>query len=646
MPKISKPYRNTTAHKALQVFAWILTVLLAGCLAYLVYEMSRTQMFTGMQLVLAGIIAGVLLLLLGLGMIRIRRNLFWKALCMILAVAVGSCGLIGGRYLNMTSQALDFIGGGSTTPERDDSDILNEADLLTSKLAVTVTTYAMQSSGITKPSDIAGKVLGTAPALDEQGTTGALEQLRNNGASFETVEYGDIYSLTDALYNGSVDAIVFPEKYHGDLLEAANDYNAYNALTTFTNVADQYIYYEDIPEELKNPADPVADIQEDPFIVLVSGSDSYGTLNSKSRSDVNMLVAVNPKTYQVLIVSLPRDTYMPFSCRKNETACGYAAGQYDKLTHSGIYGIGTTETSIEDFLGIEINYTVRVNFSSLINVVDAIGGIDVTVDPGLEVERFYANGTEGVHEGVNHLNGERALAFARERHAYIDGDNQRIRNQQIVMKAIMKSMMSPSMIVNYPKFLRALSTAFSTNMPSDQIRSLIRLEISKFPAWDIQSYAMTGNPTTAFSAALGANASVSIVPEEQVEYAKTLFEEIRNGDPVDLSDAPASTSPDGTVPQQPDTEQGEDIQIPIPSTDWTPPAENPYPDYDYSQNWQQPSYDSNQNWQQPTEPAIPSEGSGENPGADEYPGGTETPVQPEPVVPDPVIPDPGTEASE
>ena len=131
-----------------------------------------------------------------------------------------------------------------------------------------------------------------------------------------------------------------------------------------------------------------------------------------------MLVAINPKTAEILMVSLPRDTYTEITCKKNQTACEGLQGQFDKLTHSGLYGVGTTESTVEDLLDVPINYTVRLNFSSLINIVDAIGGIEVEVEPGLEVETFYANGTEGVKAGWNHLDGERALAFSRERHAY------------------------------------------------------------------------------------------------------------------------------------------------------------------------------------------------------------------------------------
>jgi LCP family protein required for cell wall assembly len=460
---------------------------------------------------------------------------------MVLALALTAVFITGGYYVQQTSDVFTMLSDSDTEndDEEDDgvsSDILSQADLLSSKMAVTITTYAMNYTGITKISQLSGKTIGVATELDEE-TANALAQLKEGGASsFETVEYPTIYALTDALYNGEVDAIVFPEKYHDDILVVADDYNQYNALTTFTNVVDTYIYYEPIPDEMKNPADAVSDITEDFFTVLISGSDSYGSLAATSRSDVNMVVAINPKTAQVVIVSLPRDTYLEVTCDKNKTACESIEGMEDKLTHTGLYGIGTTESSIEDFLGITINYTVRVNFSSLINVVDAVGGIDVYVEEGLEVETFYANGTQGVTAGTNHLEGERALAFARERYAYTDGDIQRIKNQQIVLKALIQKMMSPSMIINYPAFIRALSTAFSTNMSSKQIRELISYEISNFPDWNIQSIALFGSDGTEFAASLGDYASVTFIDEEQIEYIEKLFKELKAGEIVTVRD--------------------------------------------------------------------------------------------------------------
>ncbi|OLU38847.1 LCP family protein [Ileibacterium valens] len=407
-----------------------------------------------------------------------------------------------------------------------------------SSISVVLSTYVLTSSEIEKPDQLNTQTVGIISSLDPEGYQNAIIQLEQSKARFQTMEFDSIYSLASALINGQVDAIIFPEQYHANLLDAANDQNQFNALTTMSTIIDQYIYTVPMPEQMKNPADPSRNITEDPFVVLISGSDTYGTIHSLSRSDVNMLVAVNPETKNILIVSIPRDTYTEITCKKNPSACMSISGLKDKLTHSGIYGIGSTESSIEDLLDIEINYTLRVNFSSLINVVDALGGIDITVEEGQEVERFYANGLPGVKAGQNHLDGERALGFARERHAYLDDDNQRIRNQQIVLEAILNQLFKPSSLFKYPDVIRALSTAFYTNMPIEQIRELIHFEISHFPNWKLSAFSCTGQGVTGYSPALNFNVSMSVVSKDQLEFARTLIEKVLNGEEIDLSEIP------------------------------------------------------------------------------------------------------------
>jgi anionic cell wall polymer biosynthesis LytR-Cps2A-Psr (LCP) family protein len=181
-------------------------------------------------------------------------------------------------------------------------------------------------------------------------------------------------------------------------------------------------------------------------------------------------------------------------------------------------------------LDIEINYIVRVNFSSLTNLVDALGGIDVYVEDGLAVEQFWTNPTLGVDEGWNHLDGEGALAFSRERYSYVDGDLQRIRNQQIVLKAILNKVLSVDMIWTYPDFMEALMVAFDTNVTSDEIRSLIKMQLIEGVEWEMESYALRGYVTDAWCTALQSTASVTIPYEETITAAKEKIEAVLNGE--------------------------------------------------------------------------------------------------------------------
>lgn len=574
--------------------AWLLALAAIAGAAYFLYKLITINILpTTMLLVLCMIVVLIMMLMIMIWLLKTRRPVT-KFIVGLLVCVLGAGMFVGGRYLGDTENMFEAVTD------------------LTDKKANTFSVMAMQSSDLTKPDQLTSQMrVGIVPSEESEALQACQDQLHKEGADYTPVSYDNVYELVDALFDGQVEAIIFPENKHNELYEAANDYNQYNALTTFTNTIDQYIYYTDRDPSTIVHSDPVANVMTDPFTILVSGNDSYGTIDQVSRSDVNMLVVVNPKTAQVLILNIPRDTYLDVSCSKNPSACQAAAGQKDKLTHAGIYGVGAVESSLEDYFGIEINYYVRINFSSLINIVDAIGGVDVEVEPGLEVDRFYANGTEGVHSGTNHLDGERALAFARERHAYVDGDNQRVRNQQIVMKALIRAMISPAMVVNYPKVMKALSTAFETNMSAQELKSLLTLELARFPKWNIQAYALSGEPDTQYSPAVGDLTSVIVLDSSQVSIGHALVEAVLNGETINLEDLSSYVSQyqnqGWNQPQdsydEPETSYGD-------SDDGNYGGYNDYNDYHggYDEpTWNEPTYDDysepdwNTGWQEPVD---------------------------------------------
>lgn len=497
------------------ILAWIISLIMLAAGGYLIFELIRLDILPMMYLIiLAGAVLIISILLVFIWLFKTRRT-FAKSVCAILTISLGTVYAAGGYYVKATETMFDDI----TT--------------LANRTANVFTVYSLKGNNLYAPKDIkSDMIVGIIPTLDQNGTQAALDQLRSKGANFQTETFTALTSMVDALYDNEVQAIVFPENYHYQIYEIANDENRYNALTTFSNVTDTYMYYTQRDPSTLNPSDPVANVMTDPFAVLISGNDSYGSIDSVARSDVNMIIVVNPKTAQILTVSIPRDAYVPISCRKDTTACTDFAGVSDKLTHTGILGVGVTESTIEDLLDSKINYYVRVNFSSLINLVDAVGGIDVDVPEGQEVETFYANGEPGVHAGMNHLEGERALAFARERHAYVNGDLQRIQNQSMVMRALIQKCMSPSMFVNYPKVVKAVSTAIDTNFSANELKSLVTLEIARRPAWTIQSYALIGNPVYQYSPLLGTQASVTELLPSSIEYARRLIEQVEAGQTV------------------------------------------------------------------------------------------------------------------
>lgn len=220
-----------------------------------------------------------------------------------------------------------------------------------------------------------------------------------------------------------------------------------------------------------------------PFTIYISGIDTYGEVSETSRSDVNLIAVVNPKTYQILLVTTPRDYYVPIP--------GVSGGQKDKLTHAGIYGIDASMRTLGELYETDINYYARLNFTSLIDIVDTLGGVDVYS------ELAFQTGTESgcivdVQEGWNHLNGEQALAFSRERHALADGDNQRGKNQQAVLTAMLRKCLSPTMLLKAGTIMNQVSSEVETNLSQAQINSLIKYQLNKNATWTIQSVAATG----------------------------------------------------------------------------------------------------------------------------------------------------------
>lgn len=261
-------------------------------------------------------------------------------------------------------------------------------------------------------------------------------------------------------------------------------------------------------------------VSEEPFIMYVSGIDRYGNVNSvRGRSDVNQIVVVNPKTKKILLLNTPRDYYVQLHG---------TTGLKDKLTHAGIYGIEKSITTLEDLYNIDINYYLRVNFDSLIKVVNAIDGIDIYSDKSF---RAYTNKSVYVNKGWNHFNGAEALAYARERYAYVDGDNHRGANQQQVITAIINKISSSKILISkYNEVLTSLNGSFETDMPLDMITSFIRKQINDMDKWEIESIAVTGYNSSNYTYSMGSNYKLYVMEPnwESVNTAKNKINEVLN----------------------------------------------------------------------------------------------------------------------
>lgn len=494
---------------AFRIWAILLSILLLIGFGLLIYQVVKMN-FVPSRLMIPVSMALALVALIFVFLINFFTNhtpskIFLSLLVICLVFVSG----MGNYYVYKTSHMIEKV----TTNEE--------------KVKNIVSVIALTNSNIQDITDLStSNKVAVLKSIDTYGTKKSIKDVckqfdveKKSELPFTIDSANSVQEAVNSLYNEDVDAIIINETYRTNIKEI----ESFSDFDENTKVIYQTVYYT----EAKNDALAVSDITNEPFSILISGNDTYGDVGELSRSDVNMVVTINPLTSTVLLTSIPRDTYMPTYCDATETC---VIGAMDKITHTGIYGINTTQRTVENFLDMEINYTFRANFSSVIDIVDALGGVDIYVEEGMAVSTFYADHTlEGVTEGWNHLDGKRALAYARERHAYLDGDNQRVRNQQQVLMAIFEKATSTDIITKYASLLDALSKAFETNLTTNEITDLIKFQIQAMPEWKFESYQITGYGDMLNCAALGSEASVTVPYDESIRIAQEKIRAVLDG---------------------------------------------------------------------------------------------------------------------
>ena len=337
-----------------------------------------------------------------------------------------------------------------------------------------------------------------------------LEDIKKDaGQDITTVDYKSYKTIADDLYDGKIEAIIMDEATRS-LFE-----DNHSKFDSETKIVKSYKYKTTTKDISKN-----VNVTSEPFNVYITGIDTYGTISTVSRSDVNMIATVNPKTHQILLTSIPRDYYVPQPCQ---------AGQTDKLTHTGIFGVDCTVETVENYFGIDINYYVRVNFSSVENIVNALGGITVN-NP---VAFTASDGTYSYEAGDVYMDGAKALRFARERYNLGGGDRDRGKNQMRVITGIINKAISPSIITNYTSILDAISGSFQTNMSNSEMTSLIKMQINDMSGWDIEQISVNGTGNgSAWSPANGFNSWVMEPNVNTVKRAVEVIKKVENGEDV------------------------------------------------------------------------------------------------------------------
>ena len=328
-------------------------------------------------------------------------------------------------------------------------------------------TIVLKDSSFNKLNDV--KNIGLFYNEIDKNYKDALEEL-NEKTDANTTEYENILLLVTDILAKKIDAIFVNENYI-DIIDEGNE-NIKDSIRVIDTIT--------ISTETKKIKQEITDIKKlNSFNIYISGIDTYGAITNVSRSDVNIIATVNISENKVLLTNTPRDYYVQLHG---------TTGNRDKLTHAGVYGIDMSIKTLEDLYNTKINYYVRVNFNTLISLVDEIGGVDVYSDQALVTHHYNVY----IKQGWNHLNGEAALGYARERYSYLEGDRHRGQNQQQIIEAIIKKVTKTNDPNTYLKLLNTLENSMQTNVDKKMINGIINLQVKNNYNWQIESISVNG----------------------------------------------------------------------------------------------------------------------------------------------------------
>lgn len=413
-----------------------LLLTLYGYFAYLLYDIG---LLSGKIEIIFAIVILMFVILIVLCLVFKKKN----RLIYIPFVIFSIIFIIGIYYLNPTKEFIDSFGKNNKEGYDD------------------YYVAVLKDSKYIKLNDIKDKDVGICEDLDNR--------VNNKiNVRYNSKKYEDCEELKNDLYGSKIDAVILSDVK--EYLISNNDNDFENRVRIIYKITIPKVDTNDEPKELD------INITKTPFTLFISGIDTNGAISRVSRSDVNIVVTVNPISHEVLLTTIPRDYYVQL----NGTS-----GYKDKLTHAGIYGIDKSVKTVEDLLNIKINYYARVNFDTVVNLVNQIGGISIYSDQNLK----FCN----IKKGYNDLNGDCALRFARERHSYQTGDRHRGENQEEVIRAIIDKVGSSSAILTkYNSIISNLQNNFETDVSSKTMKEYIKMQTKDMPKWSVKNLNLNG----------------------------------------------------------------------------------------------------------------------------------------------------------
>lgn len=471
--------------KIIAVVMSVISIVLAAVLGFMLWNLNMLPaLYFGIaMLVLLLLVGGISALILSARKVQV---LIVGIVCSLIFDVIMGGGIY---YLNGAASALKKI----TTTK--------------TEIAL-VDVYVNADDTAETIEDANGYRFGVLSELDRENTDEAVSKINEDlGYEIETAEYGNYMQMVDAVEANEIDAFILNTAY----MEILADMEGYQNISERVKSIAEY----EVEHKTEISEKPVVEKTSDTFTVYVSGIDTEGVVSTKSRSDVNILMTVNTKTKQVLLVNTPRDYYVPLPI---------SGGARDKLTHAGIYGVETSMGTLDMLYGTSTDYYFRLNFSGFETIIDALGGVDVYSD----YEFVTLHGNYYIAPGMNHLNGNQALGFVRERYSLPGGDHDRGKNQMKVIKAMIQKMTSTDFLLNYSNVLNALAGSFETSIPMDLISEIVKAQLSDGGDWNIVSYAVSGAGDTQPTWSGGA-AYVMWPDESTVETAKALIQQVKDG---------------------------------------------------------------------------------------------------------------------
>lgn len=353
----------------------------------------------------------------------------------------------------------------------------------------------------------------TSLSSDTDNQVYALDKVREEiGDGFSISDQENLMAAVEALYRGDGDVLVMSQKFESFV----SDNEAFANFRADTKIIASY--EREVESNIRKGDQSLT---KEPFAVFVCGNDEEGDLSTEGRTDVNIVLVVNPNTGQMIQINIPRDTYIPNPAYGNV---------YDKLTHLGVNGIENSLQGLSNYLEVNINNYILINFTTYRQVIDSLGGIDVENPYGFG---FWDNPDIWFEEGALHLNGEDALLYVRERKTLPDGDFGRVMHQQLVMKSIIKKMTSREIIYRFDDVLDGLNGKFLTNMSGEGIYGLTQKQLRDGTDWDTISYRIIGYTDMASCAISPYELLSVVVPyEEQVSIIKEEIQKLLRGETI------------------------------------------------------------------------------------------------------------------